>query len=421
MIFGNNTTTLNAVSIPMAEGYENYGVELSLVESARNDYAMFRAMLEADYKEMSICKESTGVVMEGELAALHEAVGGGIFKKIADFFRKLIGKIKAILGNFMARLRGLFSKDKDLVKRYGKDLARKAGLDKLEVKWRKLNGKFDGDAIGKLFNSFKTSYNPDNAEADFNEVGAKYDPDSWKRVQAFCGVEADNEGEAIKELVDEWLQEEDTVELKEIGGWRTLAVTMENGMKNISKFQELTNKYEKAIGKLVKKYDDKAAELSKTSVNATGEKAKAADEAIKEANQTYEMAVAFQTATNIEIKAIIEIFTIVYKQTKAAFMKAVTVNPKKLEESTVYAQAVAEAAETEVEDVITGALSKSEIEDLSAATTDVKDADVKDDPDALTYAPDCYTDDEAKPEVDGAVDTEINSKEESAFFGKMFY
>ena len=80
-------------------------------------------------------------------------------------------------------------------------------------------------------------------------------------------------------------------------------------------------------------------------------------------------------------------------------MKAVTVNPKKLEESSVYAQAVAEAAETEVEDVITGALSKSEIEDLSAATTDVKDADVKDDPDALTYAPDCYTDDEDKPEA----------------------
>lgn len=421
MIFGNNTTTLNTVSVPMAEGYENYGVELSLVESARNDYAMFKAMLEADYKEMSICKESTGVVMEGELAALHEAVGGGIFKKIADFFRKLIGKIKAILGNFMARLRGLFSKDKDLVKRYSKELPRKAGLDKLEVKWRKVKGNMTGDILGSMLDLLKGEFNPDNAEADFNAASAKYAPDAWDRINAFLNVKADNESDAIKEMLDDHLEEVDTVELKDIGGWRTLAATIENGMKNISKIQDMTNKYEKAIGKLVKKYDDKAAELSKASTGADGDKAKAADEAIKEANQTYEMAVAFQTATNMEIKVIIEACTIIYKQAKAAFMKAVTVNPKKLEESSVYAQAVAEAAETEVEDVITGALSKSEIEDLSAATTDVKDADVKDDPDALTYAPDCYTDDEDKPEADGTVDTEINSKEEAAFFGKMFY
>lgn len=102
MIFNSNTTALGATNIPMAEGYDcSYGASLALVEAARNDFAMFKALVTADYKEMSICKESTGVVMEGELSALHEAVGGGIFKKIAELFKKLAAKVKAIFHSFM--------------------------------------------------------------------------------------------------------------------------------------------------------------------------------------------------------------------------------------------------------------------------------------------------------------------------------
>ena len=70
---------------------------------------------------------------------------------------------------------------------------------------------------------------------------------------------------------------------------------------------------------------------------------------------------------------------------------------------------------------ITRSQKGEELSDLSSAPTTVKDADVKDDPDALTYGPDCYTDNAPMDDKDGTIDTEINSKEESAFFGAMFY
>ena len=62
--------------------------------------------------------------------------------------------------------------------------------------------------------------------------------------------------------------------------------------------------------------------------------------------------------------------------------------------------------------------------DFNAATLNVKDADVSDDPDKLTYGPDCYTD---HPEVwngkDGSVDTTVGGGkvEESAFFGELLW
>ena len=50
MIFNMNTNYSN--NIPMAEGYDgSIGCAKALVESARNDYAMFRAMLESDARE----------------------------------------------------------------------------------------------------------------------------------------------------------------------------------------------------------------------------------------------------------------------------------------------------------------------------------------------------------------------------------
>ena len=425
MIFGNNTTTLNSVSVPMAEGYENYGIELSLVESARNEFAMFKAMIEADYKEMSICKESTGVVMEGEVAALHEAVGGGIFKKIAELFKKLAAKIKAIFHNFVARIRGLLSKDKDLVKRYGKELQNKRGLDKLEVKfWEKKDAKVD--LFKATFDELKTKFDPKDALASYKD-------DNWERVQKYLNSDyssADNIEEYKKEFIKGVLGDEETVELKSIGGYLFLTQFLNNYDKNITDMEKSVKNTTAALEKLVTYYEKESNAIAGAATNSkdayksqdgTEKKIENAETDTANARKQYEMATAYQTAKLADMNVAITVETTKYKYVKAAFMKAVTVNPKKLEESVVYADAIAEAAEDEVESVITGALSKSELEDLSAASTNVKDADVKDDPDALTYGPDCYTDNASMDDKDGEIDTEINSKEESAFFGAMFY
>ena len=168
MIFDANTTSLGS-SIPMAEGYDGaVGVAQALIESARNDYAMFRAMLNADARELSLRK--SGYVAESEILALQEATGGSIWKKIADLFKKLIAKIKSIFANFLAKFRGLYMKDKELVKKYGSQVIRKSNINNLEVKWRKL----------KSGNTFATLTDVYDADASVSDLEGKVNSASWK-------------------------------------------------------------------------------------------------------------------------------------------------------------------------------------------------------------------------------------------------
>ena len=444
MIFNNNMTALGASNIPMAEGYDcSYGTALALVETARNDYAVFKAMVQADYNELAICRESTGVVREGEISALHEAVGGGIFKKIAEFFKKLIAKIKSIFATLIAKLRSLTMKDAEYVKKYEKELVNKSNLGKLEVKWRKVVDKhkklvdsWDFDPIGKFSPGFAIN---------------KYDEDSWTRVErcidgtlnsangfniGVTGVS--NSEEITKEVVDSILENEDTLTLDDIGGWRTTATFLKEHHKKLTTMNSSINKTTKALDKLVNHYNKKASDLNRlntsnsddknykyTSIkqNSNEEIIDASDENnVNNAEKEYQMSVAFQTVILATIEAIKQVSVINYRQNKAAFVKAVTVNPKKLEEST-YLDAVVEAAEEEVDAVIGNALKKEELSDLCSASKNVIDGDVCNNPYKLTGEPnDYYSDDADMDTYEGSINSTIGGgKVEESYFGQMFY
>ena len=411
MIFNGNTTALGASAIPMAEGYDcSYGASLALVEAARNDYSMFRAMVEADYKEMSICRESAdAVVMEGEMNALQEAVGGGIFKKIADLFRKLVGKVKGIFHTFMSKVNGIAMKDKDLVKKYQKEVLTKKNIGKLEVKWRKAKGSHQSVTFGEI------------DTADFKKAEG-WAEDAWDRTKVYLNssVNADSMEEYRKEYVSTVLEDEDTVKLGDIGGIRAVLSFISDYASKLKTMQSNINKSTTKIEKLVKEYEKAEGTAAKAVVDAKGDDIKGAEDKLGTARKEYDMAQAYQTAMLAHMQLCTEIATIEYKQNKAALMKAIAVNDKKLEESAVYAQAVAEAAEQEVEDVIGSALNSEEISKLSGASKDVKDGDVSDCPNCNTYGPNCYTAN-ASYDPEGSIDADINSREESAMFGKMFY
>lgn len=411
MIFSSNTTALNVADIPMIEGYDcSYGTSLALVEAARNDFAVFKAMVQADYKEMAICNESTGVVQEGEIAALQEAVGGGIFKKIAELFRKLAAKIKSIFHNFMSKINALHMKDKDLVKKYWRELNDKRNLGKLEVKWRKNNG---GSNSVELF----------NVNSDFESKKTFVDGDEWDRVKKYLeyDVDASSEGEYVKAAVNKILAEETTVKLEDIGGISAITTFMNKYEGKMKDMNKNINKLTSDISKLVRVYETAADKAGNSAGADTEDSAK--KDAYTTANQDYLMAQAYQRAKLTDIDVCMKVNTTEYKQNKAAFMKAVAANDKKLAESAVLLNAIAEAAEEEVDNVIQSALSDEEISDLSAASTNVKDADVSDDPDKLTYGPDQYTDNASWDDAEGSIDTCIGGGkvEESAFFGKLFY
>ena len=226
--------------------------------------------------------------------------------------------------------------------------------------------------------------------------------------------------EFVKETIDDALEDQDTVELKEVGGWREMASVITNS-KDINDTNKEINKLNTRLEKLVNEYDKKAKDAAKASNEDRENKDK--QDLLEDANKAYDMSLAYQTAIIGRMNALQQIMTIHYKQCKAAFMKAVAANEKKLEESAVYLDAVAEAAEEEVENVIQSALSDEEISDLSAASTNVKDGDVSDDPDKLTYGPNCYTNNANFDKADGCIDTDVTGvgKVEESYFGKLFY
>lgn len=418
MIFNNNTTSLGSINIPMAEGYDcSCGCALALVESARNDYAMFRAMLDADARELAIKNESTGYVAESQISALHEAAVSGIWNKIKQLFAKLVAKIKSIFHSLMARLNGLFMDTKKMIKKYQNEVLRKTNLGNMKIKYRKSKIDITDIALGLA-----------NRKATLDAMNQEWNEDKETRWEAVTGTihgKASNASE-YRDIINDKIWEDDSpsdYELKEIdGGIRGIITSLEAMCKADKKiksgFDKLTTHYQKMVDEANKKANE-AAKASKDAKEGSDEA-----NAVTAANHTYDMAVIWQEATMVEISVFTEAFKTDFAQKKAVFSKAAAANDKKLEEQSIYLDAIAEAAEQEVEDVITGAL-KSDGDYLSStsiAPTNVMDADVSNDAEKLVYdKKQFYSTDGVDVDSDGSVDITLNSKKESAFFGALLY
>lgn len=410
MIFDSNTTSLGS-SIPMAEGYDcSYGVELALIESAQNDMAVFKAMLNADAYECNIRKQHEGAVMESQLTALNEATIGGIWGKIKELFSKLVAKVKAIFHSLIAKLDGLFKKDKELAKKYETEIRKKTNIGNLEVKWRKVKSTDISSYVDLGKDDFINL-----AKNIAEDVYKKESPDSEDKFTAVAKdllqVDAANSTD-LKEKVMESIFEDDseeTYKISEIGGAAAIVSAMKENEKNTkdtnNKIKKLTSALEKAVKDCDKQYSDTAKD------NASK------DDDIKKAQHVYEISTVIQSVILSAIDIYKQAIVIIHKQTKAAFMKMVAANDKKLEENALYLDMIAEAAEDQVDDVINNAIGSegSSLAELNNASRNVLDGgECKD-------LPDDGGDKDYKPaKVDGSVDTDYVSRE-SAIFTDLLY
>lgn len=452
MIFNNNTTSLGASRIPMAEGYDtSCGAALALVESAQNDYKMFRAMLEVDARECAIKRQSTGYVTEGEIMALSESALGGIWEKIKELFKKIAAKLKAIFHNFFVKFRGLYMNGKQLVKKYGLDVRRNSDLlGKVEIKWRKT--KKSGSAMRPelLLKELPGTEIDNVTKANWDEDSDKRWNNYIKQDRSDLGINTTiNNAADYREALEEYFWDDSEAtkyDAKDIG--------VTNIVRELDEYDKILKDLESTVKKVTQSYEKLVSEADKRAKEAAGlkitnktkdfkfmkpedldkyvdssdnqeEREKNYIEAnISRANHSYDMAVIMSDASVAETGVVVQVNKAYYAQLKAAFVKLASANKNKLKESTEYLDAVEEAAAQEVEDVICGALSNEELSDLTNASSNVIDSDVSNDPSALTYDPDHYTKgafDREYSKVDGYKDSNINSNEESAFFGKLLY
>lgn len=400
MIFNTDTTTLSS-NVAMAEGYDcSIGTALALIDSARNDRAMFEAMLGIEAKACQL--ESAGYTNEsGEMLALQEAAAGGILKKIADLFKKLAEKIKTIFHNFFSKINSLFLSDKQMVKKYEKEILRKTNLGKLEIKWRREK------------NGGAPKINEDVNKAYENANWAEDAEDREKNMYTALGYNFIDENDVHESYIEQYLEDEEKDEMSAFNlTARSILTDLKDNMpKKITKAKNTCDK-------LIRNIDKKAKELNKEANNYASTKTDPyKQDEMDKLNKKYTMAVVYQDCQMKINAAYIDVLKIQYKQTKAAFMKCISANDKKLEESAVWADAIAEAAEDEVTDVLQNAISKEEISDINNASSAVKDADVSDDPNELVYSDDPDT---TKVPTAGTKDANIGTKE-AAFFGQMLY
>lgn len=422
MIFDNDYTSLSgSTAIPMAEGYDcSYGTALALVESARNDIAMFNAMMGIEARNSAIMRESTGVIREGEIQALAESAVAGIWKKIKELFSKLVAKIKAIFHNFIAKISNLFMKDKDYVKKYETEVLRKTNIGKLEVKWRKINHKpSEGTEIIGAQKDAWTSI----------ESGVAWDAESDTRLNnvyknQYASFGANNFDDVEDEAMGYYFEDDeaDTYKLDDIGGIRGIISYLKDSSKIIKNIESGVKNITADLSKCVDNANKKANETAKKSSDSYTGNDKASKDDVSDANHAYDMAVALQTVVLRVLGIAQDAVKIEYQQNKAAFVKAVAANDKKLEENALYLDYVAEAAADEVEEVIQGAIDGNSVDVGSSnlAPTNLTDGSVSNDPDENVADYGKNSNKYNKGKIDGSVDTDYNGKE-SAFFGQLFY
>ena len=409
MIFNSNSTKLgNTINYPVNEKYDGtLGCAIALVESARNDFAMFKAALAHDMQEFN---HSTSM-NESAVIALNEATGDGFWRKIVDLLKKLGEKIKSIFYNVMAKLNGFFLKDKQLIKKYRTDILKKTYIGNLEVKWREVKNS-PLEKIGSYIDSINDN-TPEKILEDtqFESVQNVWKDESDERINHYIQqIDAckNSDVDSVEDdLTDYFFEDEEVTEIKDIkGGIVGIMNYLDGATTNIKKtktnIDKVLNKIAKAQ-RLAEKEITKAGkgELNSNYTNKDANKeeyTKEVEDNVKASSKVFDLINAYSVASTKISNIGIKCMNIEYKQAKAAFMKAVTANNEKLKEST-YLDAVAEAVEDEVDDALAAGIQTSDIQDLSNASDNILDTGVSNDPDKLVYDYDGYEPEEGHKKV----------------------
>ena len=421
MIFDTNTTSLNStIDFPVLENYDcAYGHALALLDNARNDYAIFEAMLKVDANEIAIRRSSSSYFAEAELVSLQEASIKNIFESIATFFKNLGSKIKTIFLNFVEKIKARFLTTKKIINTYKGKLGNK-DLSGLEFKYRKPTSK---DVFLKGYNTFGN--NIPTVQSVFDMFGGQYnqytDEEIWANTFSHIKSQSDYEESLEKKY---WAD----TEAKKVKINQTLFSGPDEIINTLSMYCDKgIGEIKKGLKNATKKCADEVKNFEKASKEATDEYVKkqydngdddARTSPMREAKLKFEIAKVVQAGLLTHSKVLMSGIKTDYAQLSAMIRKIIASSKVNSSTNESYLNTLEEVVTNEVEDVIDTAINDdpSDITDINNASTTVLDDGVSDD--LLTYDGDQDYDSVATA---GMVDTNINSKSESAFFGALLY
>lgn len=248
-----NTTYLNTVEFPVVEGYcGSVGAACAIAEGQMEDFSLFEAALNCDFKEIAALKEGVDIV------SLQEAGIQGIITRIVEFLQKLGAKIKALFTSFMAKLDSYMTKDsKKFVEKYEKSLLGKS-LKGMKAKYAAPKG--DGYVWQHNY-----SFNLLTSEATTEKVA-----DGFKREEYIeeaygkaVGGGPLTQKEFKKEVHDKIYKDEETVDNWDLGSIGVIASRLKNNTKALTDLKKANDKLQADIKRAISDIQKDKDKISK--------------------------------------------------------------------------------------------------------------------------------------------------------------
>ena len=312
MIFNEmkNTTVVEAVQ----ESPYELGIGGALMHVYENECNYNALMKAAALSEMKYYNQTGGDLFVQEAGAFSSFLG-----KVKEFFKKVIEKIKAIAAKFVAKINQFAMKDKDFVKKYQTELAR-----------RDLSGmEFNGYAFPAWTGNTSTTGATSSVKADGSDDQDALNDIIEKNRGKIVGGGAMTESEYRDELKEKLYGDKEDIkvnirtELNTISETSKLIKAVEKEEKDIIKSIE---DIIKALDKDSKGFDKEATKLAKEEKD---DEVKLNDELIKGINNEITVYKALSNDLTVYFGAVTKALNDKNRQAKAICVKALSYKAQK--------------------------------------------------------------------------------------------
>ena len=270
-IFVNNTVSNTVIANENYSGIE--GAMQILIDGARNDQALFEAMIASDMMEIELinCNES------GRVMALQEASAGGIFERIKEFLEKMWKKLKGLVLSFIDKLKAKFTSDNvKLVNKFAKDVRKKTFGKNFTYKYSERDDSGftpnkDLDTISGIINDYLYNLNvgkeTTNLDTRIKEIEKEIS--SGKTLKTILNSIAKTDNATSDNFSEKFHKKMYKTE-KECRGLDSSRLSkiiknLENSKDAISTAKELASDLDEFCKELIDRFDDEAEEFeSKT-------------------------------------------------------------------------------------------------------------------------------------------------------------
>ena len=304
---------------------ENYTHEFGLgqmfVDSAKNDMAIFEALIADDFKEVMAVQEGVEYV--------NEASVGAFIDKIKTFLKNAWEKIKGIIKSFLTKFVAMFIRDNaDLVKKYEKEVARKSKLSKMKYKWTEAKKAGQLAIIGNI-GSCEKYLNATEKDLEDNYLD--------KVLSGIIGVST-TEADFAVDFWEKCFEDEDVVEGLDSSRLAVIVETLKTAKKVEKEMKDAQDKCDKYFRNALKEIDSYEKEF------------KDDKGALAELNTVYKATNIVQKAVNMTLAQVIRSQKFWVAQCRRVFIQAAAFNEKAVKEDAILFEAIGECAEYDVLD-----------------------------------------------------------------------